>query len=173
MKKIFTLLLVAIFSSMTITSCTNDDDYIQYEDNDTIAEVYEIRNASFGYNKDLGYYIENTFKPEIYSSDMVLVYQKTGTESGKNVWTLLPRTIYFNDGNEVNYTFDFTTSDVYIYADATFDLNNTDYIKNQTFRILVIPAYGIQPKSQSPVNYNDYNAVVDYYKINDTKVKSF
>ena len=169
MKKLVALLLFVSVSTFTV-SCTNDDDNIQYQDNDTIAEVYDVSNVNFTYDNSVGYYIKRTFSPAIYSSDMVLVYQNTATDNGKKVWTLIPRTVYLSNGNEVDYTFDFTTSDVQIYAGGTFDLTNTEYVRNQTFRILVIPA--AQSRTQSTVDYSDYNAVVKHFNIKDGIVKS-
>lgn len=169
MKKFFGLLLIASMATFTV-SCTTDDDNYQYQDNDTIAEVYDVNNQTFNYDNNLGHYIKRTFSPALYTSDMVLVYQKTATDNGKNVWTILPRTIYLNDGNEVDYTFDFTSSDVYIYAGGTFNLANTDYVRNQTFRILVVPA--VQGKTQNAVDYSNYDEVIKHFNINDKNVKS-
>ena len=162
--------MVASFSTMTITSCTTDDDNYQYQDNDTIAEVYDITNVNFSYDNSIGYYFKSSFSPALYSSDMVLVYQKTATDNGKNVWTLIPRTIYLSDGNEVDYTFDFTTNDIQIYAGGTFDLANTTYVKNQTFRILIVPA--VQGKTQNAVDFSNYDEVIKHFNINDKNAKS-
>ena len=162
MKRLLSIFLVALMGLFITVSCTNDDGG-NYVDNDTISDVYDLRNVSFDY--DQGYYLLRNFTRPLYDSDVVLVYRQTNTNNNQPVWKLLPNTIYFNDGNELDYTFDFSKNDVQIYVDGTFDLSNTEYIRNQTFRVVVIPAnYG---RNTNQVDFNDYNAVINYYNIND------
>ncbi|HEY4538917.1 MAG TPA: hypothetical protein VIG94_02775 [Faecalibacter sp.] len=162
MKRILSIFMVALMGVFITVSCT-DDDGVSYVDNDTISDVYDLKNVSFDY--DQGYYLLRNFTRPLYDSDVVLVYRQTNAANSQPVWKLLPNTIYFNDGNELDYTFDFSKNDVQIYVDATFDLANSEYIKNQTFRVVVVPAnYG---RSATPLDYNDYNAVINYYNIND------
>lgn len=162
MKKLLSLFLVALLGLFVTISCTTDDNG-GYVDNDTMSEVYDLKNVSFDY--DQGYYILRSFTTPLYNSDIVLVYRQTAANNGQPVWKLLPNTTYFTDGNELDYTFDFSVNDVQIYADATFDLANTPYIRNQNFRVVVVPA--IFGRSQNTVDFNDYNAVINYYNIND------
>lgn len=167
MKRLIALLFIATISSFTM-SCNDDDSNGNYVDNDTYSEVYDINNVNFGYDNNTGYFIKRSFSKPLYNTDMVLIYQNTAVDNGNKVWTLIPRTIYLNDGNEVDYTFDFTASDVQIYAGATFNLANTEYVTNKSFRVLVIPA--ALARSQSTVDFSDYNAVVKFYNLNDKKV---
>ena len=66
---------------------------------------------------------------------------------------------------------------VQIYANANFDMVAQDttfknsYLNNQKFRIVIVPA-SFGARNSSSVNYDDYNAVIKYYKIDDSKVKS-
>lgn len=167
MKRLLSIFLVALMGLFITVSCTNDDGG-NYVDNDTISDVYDLRNVSFDY--DQGYYLLRNFTRPLYDSDVVLVYRQTNTNNNQPVWKLLPNTIYFNDGNELDYTFDFSKNDVQIYVDGTFDLSNTEYIRNQTFRVVVIPAnYG---RNTNQVDFNDYNAVINYYNINDRQPAS-
>ena len=167
MKKLFSLLLVATLTT-TFVSCESDDNNY-YEDYDTISSVYDIRNVDFSYNN--GYSIYRQFVNPLYGSDVVLVYKQTGTTSNGNpIWELLPKTYYLNDGNEVDYTFDFTSNDVTIYTGGTFDLSGSQFIRNQTFRIVVIPAnYG---KGSNTVDTKNYDEVIRYYNINDRVTKT-
>ena len=76
-----------------------------------------------------------------------------------------PITFYLNDGNEVDYNFDFSQYDVQIYAGGTFDLGGSSYVNNKTFRIVFVPAdYG----KNAQVDYSDYNNVIQHYHIDDS-----
>jgi hypothetical protein len=56
------------------------------------------------------------FDPPIYSSDVVLTYRLSGSNSQENIWEPLPETYYFNNGTlDFGYRFDYTNRDVDIY----------------------------------------------------------
>ena len=169
MKKI-TLLLVFI-GMITLQSCTvnEDNDTI---DNDTIAEVFELRNVNFSYNSSTGgYFIYRTLNPQIYASDVVLIYRMSDLiDSNTPVWQLIPRTLYLQQG-ELDYDFDFSKEDFTIYAGGTYDLSLTPgYLTNQTFRIVLVPGY-FSNRMANSVDHSDYNAVIKAYNINDKNVK--
>lgn len=166
MKKLLPLFLIALFS-VFVVSCTTDDDG-NYQDTDTISSVYDLKNVNFTY--DNGYNIYRQFQVPLYSSDVVLIYRQSATANGNTVWELLPKTYYLNDGNEVDYTFDFTVNDITIYAGGTFDLTGSQFINNQTFRVVVIPAnFG---KSANGIDFENYEDVIQYYNINDKVTKA-
>jgi hypothetical protein len=167
MKK-FTLLF-AIIGMLTFQSCTvNDTTPINTTDNDTISEVWEF-TRSFTTTNNFSNLI--TFPHVIYTSDMVLVYRLSAVTGGTDVWKLLPETYYFNNGTlDFRYDFDFTRYDVNIYMDG-FDLAgvSTAYRTNQVLRVVVIPGY-FGNKNTNTVDFNDYNAVLNAYHIDATKV---
>lgn len=167
MKKLIPYFLIALFS-IFIVSCSSDDNGT-YIDNDTIAEVYEINNENFSLDQNYNYTIKRSFARPIYNSDMVLIYKQDGIYNNNPIWVLLPKTYYVNDG-ALDYTFDFTVNDIQIYADATFDLTPTDYIKNQTFRVVVVPA--VFGRGSNTVDYNDYNSVVNFYNLKGKSIKA-
>lgn len=83
---------------------------------------------------------------EVFESDVILVYLKTG-EDGEaggepvEVFRLLPQTFFL--GNEIlQYNFDFTFFDVLIFLDGTVNFDNLDpsFTEDQVFRIAIIPA---------------------------------
>ena len=137
MKKIITLL--AVVGMFSVQSCTTTTD-TNYVDNDTIAEVFELKNINFAYNATDGYTIYQKFTPNIYASDVVLIYRLSGTiDSNTPVWQLIPRTLFLNQG-ELDYDFDFSKEDFTIYAGGNYDLSLTpQYLNNQTFRIVIVP----------------------------------
>ncbi|MCD1118814.1 hypothetical protein [Chryseobacterium turcicum] len=162
------------FVSIFTVSCDNDDDNVVYVDNDTYAGVIEI-TRSFQYNSAGNFGEQHVIRQVIgqygmQESDKVLVYRLKGVYQGADVWEQTPKTIYFLNGNEVDYDFDFTKNDVQIYVNGNYDVTTTPaYYNNQTFRIVLVPA-GYLNKGTSPVDYSDYNAVIKYFNIDDSKV---
>lgn len=166
MKKLIPFLLIA-FLSIFIVSCNSDDN--NYIDNDTIAEVYEIKNENFTHENDYYYSLSKSFNRPLYSGDMVLIFKQDGILNGNPIWVPLPKSYYLSEGY-LEYTYDFTINDIKIYADADFNLVNTSYISGQTFRVLVVPA--IQGRTtNTTVDLKDYNSVIKYYNINDKNIK--
>ena len=169
MKRI--TLLIAFIGMITLQSCTvnEDNDTI---DNDTIAEVFELRNVNFSYNSSTGgYFIYRTLNPQIYPSDNILIYRMSDLiDSNTPVWQLIPRTIYLSGGDELDYDYDFSKEDFTIYAGGTYNLAETpEFVYNQTFRIVIVPGY-FSNRSATQVDLNDYDAVVKFYSINDKNI---
>ncbi len=164
MKKIITILgVVGMFS---FQSCTTEDN--SYVDNDTISEVFELKNVNFAYNTTDGYTIYQKLTPKIYASDVVLIYRMSETiDSNTPVWQLIPRTLYLANSRELDYDFDFSQEDFTIYARGNYDLSLTpQYINNQTFRIVIVPA-----SFSTSINKNNYLEVMNALKINENQVQ--
>jgi hypothetical protein len=165
MKKFLPIFLLTVIGFFVI-SC-NDRTNERIIDNDTISIV---RDVTLSFNPG------NNFSPllsiNIPSSDVVLVYRRD-IESAGVVWQQIPRTIYFNNGGELDYDFDFTTRDVKFYTRANFnlaaqslDFNNT-YLNNQIFRVVLVPAaFG----KNANIDYSDYNSVAKYFNIDESKI---
>jgi len=174
MRKFFPILMLAFVSFFTY-SCDNNDDDVQYVDNDTYSGVVEI-TRSFQFNSAGAFGEQHVIREEIskygmMDSDKVLVYRLKGVSNGLDVWEQIPKTIYLSDGNEVDYDFDFTKNDVQIYVNATFNIvGSTQFYNNQTFRIVLVPAGFLNKTAAPAVDYSDYNAVIKYYNIDDSKV---
>ena len=167
MKKI--LLLFTVAGLLTLTGCNNDDDVIVTEDNDTIAENFEVSNVNFNTNNVVNS-IVIPLDPQIFTSDMVLVYRLSGVDAGNDVWEPLPTTYNFNDGASLSYYFDFSIDKVVVYLESDFNLaNEPGFTQNQVFRVLIIPAY--LSASKKAVNFKDYNAVVKAYGIEEKDIK--
>jgi len=166
MKKFFSLLVLG-FLVITLFSCKDDDN--NYVDNDTYSVVMDATGTfnsanNFTLAKDIS----------IYSSDVVLVYRNVNSNTtGSPIWEVLPKTYYLSGGRELDYTFDFTTQDIQIYTRANFDQNTmsgaeaNQFLNNQTFRMVIVPAsFG----KNANVDYSDYNSVIKYFNIDDSKV---
>lgn len=176
MKRI--LLLLAIVGMTALQGCSNDDDRV---DNDTIAEVFEI-NQNTNFNSLNNYRISYTLNPPIYNSDMILIYRLDGQDAGQDVWVPLPKTYYFNGGDELDYSFDFSTREIFIYLGFTNSaVLLPEFTQNQVFRVVIIPGFLSNKPAKSSdkgiatpasVDYNDYYAVIRAYGLNDSNIKT-
>lgn len=167
MKKI--TLVLAFIGMITLQSCTVNEDNGNGIDNDTISEVFEYTNVNFLPNS---YTVVLNFPHTIYSSDMVLVYRLSDVFQGEDVWKLLPETYYFNDGTlDYRYDFNFTRFDAEVYLEG-FDLAGLSPAVrlNQVLRVVVIPAYQANKMASKKVDFNDYNAVINAYNIDESKI---
>lgn len=166
MKKL--ALLLVLIGFVSLQSCTVNENSV---DNDTISEVFELRNVNFSYNSIDGYTIYRTLSPQIYASDVILIYRMAGTiDANTPIWQQIPRTLYLPQG-ELDYDFDFSKEDFTIYAGGTYDLATTpSYITNETFRIVIVPGY-FSNKMAHKVDLSDYNAVVKVFNIDDKNIK--
>ncbi|MEO6173998.1 MAG: hypothetical protein ABIP27_02500 [Flavobacterium circumlabens] len=167
MKKILTLF--AVVGLIAFSSCSNDDDNVDY---DTISGVFDVTNVSFTSANDYSKSVDN---PSAYDSDVILVYRSAGTETnGNRIWKLLPETYYNVDGVlDFTYTFQFSKDYIDIFMDG-FDLDgvNSSFRLNQVFRVVIVPgAFLGANKTVNKADYSDYNAVIKKYNIDDSNVK--
>ncbi|PJJ64082.1 MULTISPECIES: hypothetical protein [Chryseobacterium] len=171
MKKFFPLLLLA-FVSLFIFSCDdNDNNNAPYQDNDTYSQMRDV-TGSFNSGNNYAF----TQGINIQSTDVVLVYRKAN-----NAWQQLPYTWYLDPSTSAaprkfDYNFVFDSQNVQIRIDnPNFSLSTMsstevgNYLNNQTFRIVLVPASPAKGAAAT-VDYSDYNAVVKYYNLDESKV---
>ncbi len=179
MKKILLFLFLGVIG-FTAYSCDNDDS-VQTVDYDTIAQMKDVTGS---FSSTGNYTISQGLN--IPSTDVVLVY-RLGVG---NVWQQIPKSIYLPDvsGKPTNRVFDynfvFNSQNVEIRIDdpnfnVPGDLTSAEiaaYLNNQTFRIVLIPANGTgiggAKNKKANIDYSDYNAVVKYYNLDESKVTS-
>ncbi|MGV3461037.1 MAG: hypothetical protein ACO1N9_11365 [Flavobacterium sp.] len=149
MKKIF--LFITVASTAFFASCSNDDDV--NTDYDTYPESFDITNVDFTAGNNYSYLVP--LDPPIFNSDVVLVYRRT-VDDGFSVWQSIPRTLYLDAGDEIDYDFNFTADDVSIFMGSNFDLALApEFTQNQTFRIVLVPAFVAQN-----IDTDNYDAVM-------------
>ena len=167
MRKYFTLSLLAIIG-FTAINCTdrNNDPIVQ--DNDTYSQMRDITGTM---NTSNNFTITQGI--DIGTTDVVLVYRNINSDNNNGVvWQLLPKTEYLSLGRELDYNFLFDTKNVEIFTDANFDrttftpAENAQYLSNQRFRIVLVPASSTK---NSNLNYEDYQSVIKFYNIPDRK----
>jgi len=164
MKKFFPILLLA-FVSLFIFSCQDDD-----EDFDTYSQSRDVV-GSFNSSNNFGF----TVPIGIQSTDVALVYRKDINNG--NAWQLLPKTYFLSGNRQLDYNFLFSTQTVEIYTEANFDQSSlsvgeaNQYLNNQTFRVVLVPASAA--KGTASVDTSNYNAVIKYYNIDESKIKTY
>ncbi|WET03695.1 hypothetical protein [Flavobacterium sp. YJ01] len=168
MKKILTLFAVA--GLMAFSSCSNDDDNVDY---DTIAHVIDVNNVNFASNGD-GEVIDFGFT--LFPGDVVLIYRATGVANGSTLWSQIPESHYYDDGTLFfTYKFNFSRVDFELYLDG-FNLNTVpaNLGTNQKFRVVIVPGSDpeISNKTVNKKDYSDYNTVIAKYNIDDSNVKT-
>lgn len=167
MKKIL-LFVLAIAATATFNSCTGPEGPRGQDGASVLAEVFEIRNVNFE-NQNGSYSILYNLNPALYLDDMVLVYRRAGVSNGNDIWESLPKTYYFDNGQELDFNFDFTVQDIVInlgYTDTS--VLTPQYINNQIFRVVIIPG---NLTNKNSIDLTDYHAVIKAYGINDNNVK--
>src|SRR5680860_1249137 len=180
MKKIFTLLLISVFA---LTSCGGDGAIGPQGPqgpqgpagaDGLIGTVVDLQ-GSFTSANDYSLVLDfNDEGIEVFESDVVLVYLKTG-EDGEagglpvEVFRMLPQT-YFIDGQILQYNFDFTFFDVLIFLDGTADFAALDpsFTDNQVLRIVVVPA---EFAETSGVDMSNMKAVMQALDIQPEDIK--
>ncbi|HEY4617793.1 MAG TPA: hypothetical protein VIH09_06325 [Flavobacterium sp.] len=161
MKKIITLFAIA--GLFVLQSCTTSASF----EIEPIArnEVFEV-TTSFNSNNNYSRLV--TFNPPIYSSDLVLVYRLSGSNSQGDVWELLPETYYFSNGAlDFGYKFDYTNRDVDIYMVGS-DLQSVtaEFRLNQVLRIVIVPA-----SYAKTVNKESYSDVITALNLKDSQIQ--
>jgi len=139
--------------------------------NTLIATVYDFKNINFTFTTNQGYIFYSTFSPYIYPSDNVIMYRMVGTVNPTTpIWQQIPRTLYLNNGQELDYDFDFTQQDFTIYAGGNYDVSTTpQYLTNQTFRVVVVPGGFLNKKA---LNYSDCAALMRALGLGEQDVKT-
>ncbi len=172
MKKYFLLALLGLFSFGALASCDDRNNDVITQDNDTYSVVLDLNNVNFVKGNNNQYSISRNFTSPLFSTDVVLMYRKAGTASdGSPVWQQIPRTVYLSSGRELDYDFDFSKNDIKIYADGNYDISTTpEYLNAQTFRVVLVPTS--QGSKNANVDYSDYNSVIKFYNIDDSKVRN-
>lgn len=164
MKKYFTLFVLALFGSFILSNCTRTEYVDNGVDYDTYSVVYDATGTFAASNN---YTLAFDWPQQLYNTDVVLIYRQAGNSGGSPVWQQIPRTVYLPNSEEFDYDFDFTIYDAEIYIDATniSSIPAADYLNNQTFRMVIVPA-----SAGKNVDLTSYQKVIKFYNIDDKKV---
>jgi len=112
---------------------------------------------------------------EVLESDAVLVYidweeTNVGGQPLKS-YRLLPQTAFINNGI-LTYNFDRTARDFSVFLDGTVNRATLParYTQDQDFRVVILPA-DFAARTSGTLDYNDYNAVVKAFNIDESKIR--
>ncbi|CAM4300118.1 collagen-like triple helix repeat-containing protein [Gillisia limnaea] len=178
MKKIITLLFVSAFA---LTSCSDDGAVGPQGPQGPegapgpLGQVIDIVGdftASNEYSLSLDFTEEGI---EVFESDVVLVYLKTGEDGTADgapveVFRMLPQTYYIGD-EVLQYNYDFTFFSVLIFLDGTvadFGTLDTSFRNNQVLRIVVVPA---EFARTSGVDMSNMKAVINALDIEQKNIR--
>ncbi|MFV0482600.1 MAG: hypothetical protein ACK5MG_00690 [Bacteroidales bacterium] len=168
MKKNLLRITIILLSIGMINSCIGpqgEPGRDGLDGSNTIGETLEI---SANFLEQYNYTERITLSPAIYDGDAIFVYWRSS--ENPNVWRPLPYTVYFEDGNELDYMFDYTLNDVQIYLGFTHASPPVDYSSNQIFRIVIIPSQLIQSTTglnKDSLKYMEYNELINTLKNNN------
>ncbi|MGB8706118.1 MAG: collagen-like protein [Gillisia sp.] len=178
MKKILALF---VMSSLVLTSCSSDGPVGPegppgpQGPAGTTGTVIDVTGE---FTSDNNYELSVDFNEqgvEVFESDAVLVYLKTGEDgtaggSPVEVWRQLPQTYYVN-GGQLQYNFDYTFFDVLIFLDGTVDFGSLDssYTDNQVMRIVIVPADFAQT---SGVDVSSMKAVMNALNVKSSDIQN-
>ncbi|WP_372472874.1 hypothetical protein AB4865_08630 [Capnocytophaga sp. ARDL2] len=169
MKKFITLAITAISTLGLLNSCVYDRGSDTTIVNNVVLPIHEVK-ADFSVNDKHLFNIN----PVMHSTDKLLVYRLWGkTDNNRDIWRMVPNSVYFNNGEILSYNYDFTVADINLFIEANFNVDtfsNFDkekYLRNQYFRIVELPA---GTASKAPIDYNDYDQVIEFYGLKDAPV---
>ncbi len=177
MKKIS---LLFAFIAFSLTSCSSDEPGPQGPpgppgDDGLIGIVFDVAADDFTEENNYAFEVEYSdyTSEEVFESDVVLVYMKTGEDDTvdppANVWSLLPQIYYVDGGGSMQYNYDYTFLSAYIFLDADVDLSTLDetYTDDQEFRVAILPAALL---NDSSVNISSYEEVMSAMKVNEMNI---
>lgn len=190
MKKISTLLICAFFA---LASCTTDS--VQGPPgppgpqgpegtsgvNGFVGTAIDVTGDMTAENSyTLTLYFDD-INLEVLESDVVLVYVKVGDGQDDangvpiEIFRALPQT-YFQGDKTVQYNFDFTYEDVFIFLDGInsdgteldFAALDEEFRLNQKFRVIVLPADFAQNRKQ--LDLTNMKSVMKEFNIKESDV---
>lgn len=161
-KKI--ILLFAIVGATVFSSCEGPQGDTGYSAESAVLE-YQNVDLNSGNNFAFAQNISTNLE------DNIVVYRLSGTINPQTpIWQPIPRTIYLDNGLELDYDYDFSRIDFTIFAVGNYDISTSpELLNNQTFRVVIIP--GNFANKSSNIKEMDYDTLIAKYNIDDSKVK--
>lgn len=169
MKKYLTISAMAILGLGAVVSCTTDREIVHEVPAPVdYPQVYDLKGVNFTPANSFTYI--QGFNAPLLDQDFVLIYRKKGNlNNGKPIWEPIPKTIYLDNGEEIDYDYDYSVVDFSISLQGTYDVTTTpEFSQNQTFRVILVPAeFG--KGANSNLSKMSYDEVIQRYKIDDSK----
>ncbi len=184
MKKIITVLFISVFA---LTSC-GDDGAIgpqgpqgpAGEDGfDGLGYTFE-ETVTLEYFSDVNIYSTFINIPENVitidpDADAVLIYRLNVVEATNggslDTWSLIPQNFFLDEGI-IQYVYNHTVNDVEVIIDGNFNLSTlgSQFVENQTFRVVVIPSSSNFAQTTG-LDTSNLDAVMHALDLNESDVK--
>lgn len=170
MKKLLSLI---VLTSLFFVSCSDGEPGPQgppgVDGVNIVGQAFEIEVDFVG--DDYSIFADIPGSIEVLDSDVVLVYWLEDVDDGADVWSLLPQTFYFDDG-QFQYNYNHTAFDVNIYLQGNIDLGTLGdaFTQDQIFKIVVLPVDYSTNASLDLTNYSDLKAAVNIQEL-DVRTK--
>ncbi|MBS9523724.1 hypothetical protein KI659_06790 [Litoribacter alkaliphilus] len=168
MKKL--LLSLSVLGAFLIQACQGPMGPPGLDGIDGITVEADVFEVVGDFDPEANFTIQGDFNElglTFLESDKLLIYHLWETDEGRDVWRILPQTIYLDQG-QFAYQYDFTNLDFRIFMQGNFDLNilEPDWRNEQYFRLVVVPTRAVNFR----VDFNDYEAVVDHYNLDTSNI---
>lgn len=132
-----------------------------------VGQAFEVE-AYFNESNDYREVFEIPPYIAIDNSDIVSVYWLWDEdEDVGDVWQPLPASIYFEDGSEMQYSFDHSEFDVQLLLYGNTDLSTVgdDYTQQQFFKVVVLPVDYVETNKVDLSNMQEVMKAVDESKV--------
>ncbi|CAG5072107.1 hypothetical protein DYBT9623_04036 [Dyadobacter sp. CECT 9623] len=173
-KKLIPLLLVLV---ALFQGCRGPEGDPGADGVNVVGSTIDLVDVNFNAGNNFEYSMSyDRAELEVLESDALLIYVRwEDVESGNQTvktFRLMPQTAFLTGNQILTYNYDQTISDFSIFLDGTANLANLPaaYTQDQEFRIVVIPADFVARKNGA-VDYNDYDAVVKAFNIDESKIR--
>ncbi|WP_138481826.1 hypothetical protein [Dyadobacter bucti] len=169
----FLLIILAVFQG-----CRGPEGPQGPEGVNIVGTTFDLTNVNFTTANDFRFGLRFADADvTVLPSDAVLVYMHWNDETVDGqvlkAYRLLPQTAFLQGGGLLTYNYDRTDKDFSVFLDATVNRSTLadDWTKNITFRVVVVPADFAPARTSGAVDYNDYDAVIKHFGIDETKIR--
>ena len=163
MKKIFYLFTII---SVSLASCTGDEGPQGPEGPpgiNILGQTFgDLTPRDFSYDDEFNLYthfLEIPQSVEVLDSDAILAY-RLEVINGVETWNLIPKSIFLDNGNIIQYSLNHTSQDVELLITGNFDLSTLEdeFTQDQYFKFIVIPSDYV---NESAIDFSNYQEVME------------
>ena len=158
------LLILALFGMFVFQACEGPEGPQGLPGEPGINILGTTYEAEIDFTSENDYVDLIPFPTPLIESDVILVYRLAGVNNGKDIWTMLPQNLFFQEG-VLTYNFDFTFEDFSIFLDGPIDYSMLapQWTNGQIFRIVVVPS----DFPDARIDYSDYEGTMNLLNISE------
>ncbi len=165
MKKLFVVLIV--IGTFVLQACEGPMGPQGLDGEDGVNIVGKVFEVETDFTAAGNFGFVDTYDFDLLESDKVLIYVHYGVEEERDIWRLLPQTVYL-PGGIFTYNYDFTFTNYSVFLEGNLDLNTLgpEWTENQIFRVLIVPADRIDTR----MDYSDHDAMLKLLNIDPNNI---